>query len=49
MLCCAVALAFREQMVEEVPVTPSDCTVDIIVTSDAILACTERGKDAAAR
>lgn len=38
-----VALAFRAQMVEEVPVQPHDVGVDAIITADEVIACSPAG------
>lgn len=40
----AVALAYRAQMVESVPMCDYDRPVDIIVTADSILSCSDHGK-----
>ena len=40
---CAVALAFRAQMVEEVPIAENDRGVDIIVTADGPTAVSASG------
>lgn len=40
----AVALAFRAQLVGEVPVAPNDRDVDIIVTADSQILCSERAR-----
>lgn len=40
----AVALAYRTQMVEEVPMCPYDKPVDIIVTPDSMYYCSLRGQ-----
>ena len=39
----AVALAFRAQMVEEVPVGENDRNVDLIVTADGTIAASAKG------
>ncbi|PSC73762.1 mitochondrial carrier [Micractinium conductrix] len=41
-----VALAFRAQMVGEVPVEPHDARVDAIVTADEVIACSPGAADA---
>lgn len=38
-----VALAFRAQMVGEVPVQPHDERVDAIITADEVITCTPAG------
>lgn len=42
-VCCAVALAFRAQMVDEVPVAENDRGVDVIVTADGPIAVSAAG------
>ncbi len=42
-VCCAVALAFRAQMVEEVPMAENDRGVDVIVTADGLTAVSAAG------
>jgi len=42
-VCFAVALAFRAQMVDEVPMAENDRGVDIIVTADGAHAVSARG------
>lgn len=39
-----VALAFRAQMMEQVPVDDLDQPVDLIVTADGVMYCSERAK-----
>jgi 5-formyltetrahydrofolate cyclo-ligase len=39
-----VALAFRAQMMDQVPVDNLDQPVDIIVTADGVMCCSERAK-----
>ena len=38
-----VALAFRAQMVGQVPVEPHDARVDAIVTADEVITCSPAG------
>ncbi len=40
----AVALAYRAQMVEAVPMCDYDRPVDIIVTADSMLSCSPCGR-----
>ena len=40
----AVALAFRAQLVDQVPVAPNDRDVDIIVTPNGQILCSERAR-----
>ena len=42
-VCCAVALAFQAQMVEEVPIAENDRGVDVIVTADGPSAVSAAG------
>jgi 5-formyltetrahydrofolate cyclo-ligase len=42
-----VALAFRAQLVESVPTAPCDRDVDIIVTADREILCSERARQRA--
>lgn len=37
-----VALAFRAQLVEEVPVADNDQRVDVLVTADGVLECSKQ-------
>ncbi|KAK9902126.1 hypothetical protein WJX75_005309 [Coccomyxa subellipsoidea] len=39
-----VALAYRAQMVEAVPMCPYDKSVDVVVTADGMLFCSPRGQ-----
>ena len=41
-----VALAFRAQCVEGVPAGLGDVGVDVVVTADGIVGCSERGRAA---
>ena len=44
--CFAVALAFRAQMVEQVPMADNDRGVDVIVIQDGAIAVSARGANA---
>ena len=43
----AVALGFKEQVVDrEIPKTPNDIDMDVLVLADEVLPCSERGRAA---
>ncbi len=41
----AVALAFRAQMVDSIPMTEHDERVDVLVTADGVHRVSERGQE----
>jgi 5-formyltetrahydrofolate cyclo-ligase family len=41
---CTVALAFKEQLLEEVPTHEHDRTVDVVVTAEKVWRCTAPGQ-----
>ena len=41
----AVACAFRNQMIDNVPTGENDRDMDIIVTPDEVFKCSQRGKE----
>ena len=43
---CAVAIAFEDQLVKEVPATDEDYNMDIIVTASRTLRCSDAGRAA---
>ncbi|GAB4822645.1 hypothetical protein N2152v2_009691 [Parachlorella kessleri] len=40
-----IALSYRAQLVERVPIDPHDLPVDVIVTADEVIRCSQRGQE----